>query len=58
MPNITNLNLTFYHLEKVTSVPKLWERTTEGLNGSRCFAGCYSVDKTNISQDIIDVWFK
>ena len=58
VPNITNLNLTFYHLEKVTSVPKLWERTTEGLNGSRCFAGCYSVDKTNISQDIIDVWFK
>ncbi|MEI3391622.1 MAG: hypothetical protein V8R39_00725 [Clostridia bacterium] len=59
VPNITDFSLTFGGLNKVTSVPELWKRTTEGIDGSRCFENCNSVDKSklDITPEKLEVWF-
>ena len=59
VPNITDFSLTFGGLNKVTSVPELWKRTTEGIDGSRCFENCNSVDKSklDITPEKLEVGF-
>lgn len=54
----TNFTETFRDDWRLTDVPKLWERTTEGLNGTSCYKGCDGYDKSKLSTDIINVWFK
>lgn len=54
----TNFVETFTDDWRLTDVPKLWERTTEGLNGKSCYKGCEDYDNSQLSADIINVWFK
>ena len=54
----TNFVETFKDDWRLTDVPKLWERTTEGLNGKSCYKGCDGYDNSQLSADIINVWFK
>lgn len=54
----TNFTKAFKDDWRLTDVPKLWERTTEGLNGTSCYKGCDGYDKSKLSTDIINIWFK
>lgn len=51
---VTNFIGTFYDLQKITSVIELWNRTTEGLEGTGCYGSCDSLDTTNIPSPWAD----
>ena len=54
----TNFQDAFYQNELITTGPRLWEKSTEGLNGLYCYGRCDTFDTTGLSEDILNVWFK
>jgi len=53
---VVNFIGTFYDLQLIETAPKLWERTTEGLDGTGCFGSCDTLKSNGFEDSIPSPW--
>ena len=59
-PDTTNFDSTFYRCDHLKTGPKIWERANASQisENQRTYAHCNAFDKTGLSTDILNKYFK